>query len=316
MSRVLLCLAAVWMAFGCLGCVQYVEQPTPSGQVAQPVAQPITQPLAQAPAQPYRAESAAVPPPVTPLAEEQAAPEAPGPLFDDSIIGDFAQSYGYQNRPRLAIYFNRSLSDEVREWVTRDRDVLSIQGTYTKTEEDSFVQEDYQGGVSAYSQRHLDSPSRLSPGEGWMWEFEDGFLQPFLEISANVLDRATIMRLAAQQSGRQGSAYDPIAVKKIEMDALTGKADLLIELLVRRNPNVNIGYEFKAVAKEVQTGVIRAMVTSRGWDYSFEPVEKVVADGTGYHFVTETNNALPELNVVSRDLALALMRSLDANWRN
>ena len=88
------------------------------------------------------------------------------------------------------------------------------------------------GGVSEYAQTHLSDKKRISPEEDWMWEFEDGFLNPFIDIGVNIVDRATIMRLTAADSGQQGSAYNPIAVKKIEMDSLKGKADLFIEILI------------------------------------------------------------------------------------
>lgn len=148
-----------------------------------------------------------------------------------------------------------------------------------------------------------------------MWGFEEGFLNAFLDAGATLVDRATIMRGAAAESGKQGDGFDLLAVKQVEMDALRDKADMFVEILIRRSPASTLGYDFKASAKEVDTGTIRANVSSRGWQYNLEgeAAKKVVATDTGYEFV-EVTAQLPDINVISRDLALALMRSLAMNW--
>lgn len=316
-SRIIFIIFLALMTGCFFGCIQNVEQTTPSGQVAPPVAPVYAQPYRTPGAtQPYRTPEPQARPAERQQQFEQPEPVKPTALFDSSIIGEFKNIYGAKGSPKLAIFLNRSLSDEVREWKTDQRAVLSFDGQRTVTSGGATVTTSGPGGESLYTQTHVENPGRTSPGESWMWEFENGFLQPFLDISANIVDRATIMRLTAASSGGQGSAYQPIAVKKVEMDALTGKADLFIEILIRRNPGSKLGYVFKASAKEVNTGIIRANVTSIGWEYGpVESTERVVADSTGYHFETIEPNQLPEVNVIARDLALALMRALGNNWR-
>ncbi len=304
-------IAAVFVvaAIGCSG-QKYVEQDTPTGQVAPPI-------RTVAP-QPYRPSYDTGAPPV----ESAESGEAEGitSRFDaGSIIPDFERVYQSAGSPRLAIFLNRSLSDEVREWKTRSRAVIAVGGNYSYQDENRSESVEGPAGVSVYGQQHVETTGRYHPGgEEWMWRFEDGFLGPFIDARARVVDRATIMRLTAAASGQQGSAYDPIAVKKIEMDALTGKADLFIEILIRREPKSAVGYAFKATAKEVNTGIIRANVTSLDWDYKGKKTEKVIATDTGYEFVEDsggTESDLPDINVVSKDLALGLMRSLAHSWR-
>lgn len=294
--------------FVVIGCTTYVEQPTPPGQVAAPIhARPV---------KPYRNPHVQeVTPNQVPQQEAAPAPTVSQPLMSDTIAEDFNLVYRKAGSPRLAVFLNRSLSDEVREWRTTHRAVISVKGEMTWEDPEKSVPFKGPGGVAAYEQTHMGESRRSSPEEGWMWRFEEGFLGPFLDVGAKVVDRATIMRLTAAASGRQGSAYDPIAVKKIEMDSLTGKADLFLEVLIRRNPGTDLGYEFKASAKEVSTGIIRANVSTIGWNYGVEPTEKVIATASGYRFIEDKDSTqLPEASIVSRDLALALMRSLAQNW--
>ena len=310
---------ALLLVGGCAG-QKYVEQPTPPGQVAPPLAsvqadpyRPAAPPLASA--QPYRpAESG---PAVAFSGDESATSTNVVPLMSESVVETFAGAYRQAGRPRMAVLLNRALSDEVREWRTAERGVVSVNGTITRETEKGTSTFQGPGGVSAYGQRHIEDSGRQVPAdEGWMWAFEDGFLGAFLDAGAQMVDRATIMRLAAADSSHQGSAYDPVAVKKIEMDALRGKADLFIEILIRRASGSKLGYDFKASAKEVETGIIRANVSTRGWDYCpRKPKEKVIATETGYQFVDESESGeLPDVGLVSRDVALSLMQSLARSW--
>lgn len=319
-------LALALLAVGLGGCAgqKYVEQPTPPGQVAPPVAPvPAQAYRPAAPAQPYRPSSDGG---GVALAGTGAGAEGEvTPLMSEAVVDTFAGAYRRTGSPRMAVLLNRALSDEVREWRTAERGVLSVSGDVTERVETPTAAgtetrtTTFQGpgGVSAYKQRHVEDRGRRAPAdEGWMWAFEDGFLGAFLDAGARMVDRATIMRLAAADSGRQGSAHDPIAVKKIEMDALRGKADLFIEILIRRAPGSKLGYDFKASAKEVETGLILGNVSTRGWDYGpKQPRQKVIATDTGYEFVDETDDGeLPDVGVVSRDVALALMQSLARTW--
>jgi len=298
-----------------IGCSQFVEQDTPPGQIAPPVQIKSAQPYRNPNTQPIAQTSGSSPPAEVASASSNGKVQ---PLMSMSILSEFDNIYRKMGSPRLAIFLNRVLSDEVREWRTVHRGVVSMQGEFSSQKGEASESFKGPGGVAAYGQTHLSDRRRTSPEENWMWGFEEGFLGPFLEIGAKIVDRATIIRLTAADSGQQGSAYNPIAVKKVEMDSLKGKADLFIEILIRRMPGSKLGYVFKASAKEVNTGIIRANVTTRGWKYSDDESteEKVAATDTGYHFVEgEAEQKMPEVDIVAGDLSLALMRSLSNSWR-
>ena len=286
------------LAFAGQGCLHYVEEPTPSGQVAVP--QTVTP----------------VPPP-TPAAVSiatAAGPEQPA-VKDDVDAQAFRDSYRKAGSPRIAIFLNRALSDDVREWKAYSRQVVSVSNSGTSTTKGNSTITKSSGGVAIGRQYYQEEPGRVDPGEGWMWRFEDGFLEPFLANGVRVVDRATIMRLAAASSAKQGSVHDPVSVKQIEIQALQDKADLFIEILIREDAAADLGYEFKATAKEVRTGIIKVNVTSREWSKQEGAVKTARATSEGYTFSTSgSEEGFPAVEVVASGLASTTLKSLERGW--
>lgn len=232
------------------------------------------------------------------------------------IFGRFSAAYKLKDQPRIAIFLNRSLSDEVREWHVDQRTVVSGNGSITSTRETkhTFREDTMTGPLSVSEQRKIDiGGNRINPQEQILWPFEDGFMQPFLRAGAKLIDRATIMRLSALKEAEQKNAgYDPVSAKKVEMSSLVDKADIFIEVLISRTPFAPGGYEFKASAKEVKTGRIIANATSLNWDKERLEKKKIIATSSGYKISKETE--LPEMKDLSRDLAIDLMNSITNTW--
>jgi len=228
-------------------------------------------------------------------------------------IQRFKRSYETKKSPRIAVFLNRELSDEVREWATDSRLVLSEDYSKTKqvgkqeTEKTKITE-----GVSGYSQTHIETSGRPALKEKWMWAFEDGFIQPLLQANAKLVDRGTIMRLTAAVSSQDKNTYAPLEVKKVEMDALKGYADIFVEILISRSPSSLYGYEFKASAKEVNTGIILANVTSLRWRPEDRKQRKVYATSHDYEVVDTIQ--IPPVEDISSDLAIDLMNALARVW--
>ena len=324
MKRILVSLVAgsVFFAAGCVKTV-YLEQETPPGTVPPPP------PVVVQPAAPVPQTTALRP--AVPVA--QALPSSAE--VSQGTIKRFKQAYAAKSRPRIAVFFNRALSDEVRQWNTPSR--LVVSGQLGKVEvkrsraaaagvatpfgaaaagakaKDKLKVEGGPGAV--YTQTHVDPTSRQAPPEDWMWQFEESFLREFLEANTILVDRATILRLVAADSGKQGDPHNLLSVKTVEMKALQEKADMFMELLVRRNPTAPIGYEFRATAKEVATGRILAIVSSLRWKQSEldELVgKKFKATSSGY--VAVGDRGFPKLDRAASLLALDMMSSLAAFW--
>jgi hypothetical protein len=226
----------------------------------------------------------------------------------------FAESYKSHNKPKIAIFLNRTLSDDVREWKTNGRAVLAGNGSVTTSVESPlhYREETVKGPLAVYGQTENGvGGARNNTDEPYLWEFESGFMQPFLSAGANLVDRATILRLVSKGSD-QGIAAEAIETKKNEMNALLNYADIYIELLITRQPSAATGYEFKAVAKEIKTGRIVGMATSLNWDNAGERPKKVIATDKGYQIIDDPK--MPRVKNVSNDMALDLMSSLATAW--
>lgn len=248
----------------------------------------------------------------------------------DQILDEFKSAYRAIGRARLVIYLNRQLSDDVREWnvvlgITRAGSEATARTTPEGAAE--LTERESSGEMQLHTGPAPDG-SRPSPRETWMWEFEHGFMKPFLETRCKLIDRATILRLTASDAVRPGAEYASPATKRIEIEALRGHADVFIELLVTRSAGSPHGYEFRATAKEVAKGQILADVTSLGrenrrtvrvTDHGYEmvpdrsrpPATEVLVTDHGYEVVDN----LPTVAEASRELALHLMQELAYSWQ-
>lgn len=260
----------------------------------------------------------------------------PQRLDDAAVLAAFSSRYKSAGSPRLAVYFNRELSDEVREWVptgqvveqtdynSRARVDASHKGvTYSQKGEDESV--DYhKGSVGATARvqgsetrsvtgREYIEPTgyRRDPREVWKWEFEDGVAATFLSARTKIVDRNLIFRLMAKNSPQTAGMAGTVSTTVNEMGALQKYADVLVEVLVVRSSNSYTGYDFRATAKDIKSGTLIATAFLRG-DENPNPVESgYVAGSSGYSKVERQK--LPTVAEVSRYLTIKLMDSMAAN---
>lgn len=276
------------------------------------------------------------PPPVTIQRDGQvmkraAKPEGSnaGPT-EESLVANFASAYGRNGKPRLALYWNRQLSDTLTEWYSETRMVESEKSSSTMSGEITLNQTS-QGQNSVEIQQRVRDQRRVAATESFEWEFQDGFLAPFMESGAQIIDRTAMMRLT-------GADMDGTGERIVEMNALKGKADLLLEILVSPNWRSSTGYELRSRVLDVNTGRIVAYVNSKGlkkWnpekqvlatdkgfvdpadadedDENFGPQgeDKYKATGTGF----ERRRKPPKPDKIGHDLALNVMNGLMKQWK-
>ncbi|MFQ5353110.1 MAG: hypothetical protein ACE5D3_08555, partial [Candidatus Binatia bacterium] len=229
---------------------------------------------------------------------------------------EFRGIYGEKGRPRVAVFLNRELSDDVRDWSVAGRAVVAFDGHETRQRPGApeATSEKFNGavGIAAVVEEEAgDSGKRdLGAGEAWSWAFEDGFVQPLLQAGVRVVDRATIVRLAGAESTH--SATQPAPAKKIEINALKEHADIFIEVLIARSPFSTNGFEFKATAKEVQSGLVLANVTSMNWAAHARRGRTIVATADGYKVARQL--APRDAGVVASHLAIDLVSELARTW--
>lgn len=292
----------------------YVELPTPSGQVPppRPVAPIVNEVPAVVPKAPASAGSDRL------VVSRSQAPDRSG------IRMGFEQAYRKAGAPRMAVYFNRELSDEVREWVPED----AVTNVRTRTETDSLHVDvtnkgrpNRSGELNAESQSTIENSStvrrqsyvgvtgyRDDPREAWKWEFEDTVTNEFLITGANLVDRNLIFRLMAKNSPQTAGMSGSISTSINEVSALEKYADVLVEVLVTESPGSATGYDFRATAKEIKTGRLVGTAYVRGSEPLFGPDVRYVAGPTGY--TKQVTRQIPSVADVSSLLATRLMQSM------
>ncbi len=222
---------------------------------------------------PYQAP-AKVAPPVRDGQIPESAPR-PDPFKPrDELVQNFAGAYDRGGRPRLAFYWNRQLTDTLAQWYSDSRVVTSGKTT-NATEGDLTLKQSGSSQNTVETQRRTmtDSPRRPL-AETWEWEFQDGFLAPFLQANAVVVDRTAILRI-------MGAGAEEIEPRTVEIMALQNMADLLVEVLVAASPQATTGYELRARILDVRTGRIVAMVNSRGLR-EWQRQDRAVATSHGF----------------------------------
>lgn len=299
------CLAASALIFLC-GCIKtvYLEQETPAGRVAPPAAA-LPPSLEQGLQAGYKAEVS--------LAADKS-----------SVNKNFRAAYDKALQPRIAIYLNRALSDEVREWKADERIVISdrikeqkvLDGIVEKKglelDETTKKHRDKNlaaGGEYSISQQNLLEDSVRSPaGENWGWAFEDGFSKPFLEAGTKLIDRPTMMRLTAAEMVKNGDLQPQLSIRQVEMTALKGYADLLIEVLVTRSTTATGGYDYKVAVKDIQTGQLLSNTTTL--DARAEQMRSTSYQATASGFQAKGDDPF----LTGRQLALEVMDNLTQVW--
>lgn len=196
----------------------------------------------------------ATPDPITP----PDAASRPDPFAsNEAMVAQFAAAYATGGRPRLAFYWNRQLTDNLAQWYSDSRVVSTDKSTNT-TEGDLNLRQSGNRQSVVEVQRRDAAGERARPAkpESWEWEFQDGFLAPFLKADAQVMDRTAILRIM----GASSEGVDP---RTTEVMALQNLADLLVEVLVANSPSSTTGYELRARVLDMKTGRLLAMVNSR-----------------------------------------------------
>ncbi len=307
-----LALAAAWLAAPHDAPAQQVGPPVPAYVPPQPAAPP------------------AVPPDERELeqnldrAADADARRAADERAQADALRNFRTAYARRGKPRIAIFWNREFSDTMREWYGSDRIVIGERSR----ERQGDKRTSRSGETTIEYQTRVPDAGRYQPSEGWQWEFEDGFMAAMFEAGAVLIDRATIVRMTGAQADEDASAA------AIEAQALRKMTDLFVEVLVAPSSRTTVGYELRAVVKDVRTGQILANVNSRhmaGWGKSdrkwvatnqgfMRADDELVGPrgGTTEHTATSSGfvkrDKPPPLRDISHDLALNVMAGLAAAW--
>lgn len=223
----------------------------------------------------------------------------------------FRAAYARKKSPRMVIFWNRQLTDSLstsyEQW---SRFTLSDDRAADKTLYDDgsttvaarSVEAEYRSGRTATT---ADGARMGGLPERADWKAAQGFNRTMLAGGARLIDRTLIMRSTALNKG-----VDRGDAQSVEMSALTGKADLLVEVLQTPDASAPSGYTFRVDVKDIRSGTLLATVVTQGIPPSGGP-GRWVAGPSGYQ---RERPLPPSVDQVGARVATEVMQALVANW--
>ena len=244
---------------------------------------------------------------------------------EQEVFDKFGKAYAAQKQPRIVILLNRELSEDVSEWKVNEKSVAKVTGNVegsnlkggtaekpTPPSDGKPSQAKIGMNMEAYTATKGSGDQRATGSESWKWEFENAFLQAFLDVKAKIVDRATIIRQLGAEESKEKAAQD-LDKMTLETNALNKYGDIYIEVLVTNDANSPSGYVFKATAKNIKGGEILAQVLSKG--VIKDELKKETANASQPSQESGKNvKKTPDLEMSSRGLALMLMDKMAQNW--
>lgn len=171
----------------------------------------------------------------------------------------FRESYQRAGAPRLAVFWNRTLSDGLRDMIADERIVINVSSSSAFGGEDKTVSQRETDRFEVQAESRRDDGARASPvTEIGEFQFQTGYLQPLIEEGASVIDRAAIMRITDAVHRLKDAAVPLDDRQLVETAALKDHADLLIQIALSPSIESETGVFFHVSVLEVQTGRIRA----------------------------------------------------------
>lgn len=229
---------------------------------------------------------------------------------------EFRRAYNQVGKPKLAIFWNRKLDDQLSQWHTASRNIDTREGGW------------YRGKGFTATQNRIDVENRFGEnsrnGDIQNFEFGSGFTRTLMNSGVNIVDRDVIMRLTHSEAKEAADNIIVADYQQIEIDALIGYADYLAE--ITRSGGQDEGASLFISIKEVKTGRLVAMFPSRNqvseenftteWvttDSGYRKVRVPVRNARNAYDADEITPGTPEH--IGWSVAIETMRALTKYWR-
>ena len=193
--------------------------------------------------------------PAAPMIGELAVeePSQNAHLDVNRIKADFSHAYVGAGRPRLAIFWNRKLDDQLSQWYTGSRRIDTRGGWwggkgFTATQQRIDIEDRFDG--------------RPQPSEVDAFDFGAGFTRTLLNSGVDIVDRDMIMRLTHSDAKEAADTIIVADYQQVEIDALIGYADLFAEVLFAPAQSGDENINFLINIKEVNSGRVVTMFRS------------------------------------------------------
>lgn len=177
---------------------------------------------------------------------------APTQSFAQAV--GFTSAYKRAGSPRVVVFWNRELTDETA--TEYDNELRGRSDTRVGTS-GSEVYRTEDVTISAGTRRRENAQRMTDLTERADWKLESSFISGLVSAGAALVDRNTIVRKAGR-----GTSQAPNQ-QAIEMEALLGHADILIEVLQTSDEFAPLDTSFRVSMKRISNGrILGQFVTS------------------------------------------------------
>ena len=224
----------------------------------------------------------------------------------------FRSAYLAAGRPRIALFWNMELSDQLAE---QRFESTRIAGQANTSRNSSDRKTSDAAGISrltgsdAKSSHELTITSgtktvepakrKTTLAEGDRWQIETAFTRALRDAGVVFVDRSVIMRTTAAQGGGGGDR------QTVEMQSLQGKADMLLEVLMTPDSSSPVGWGFKLSLKDIASGAGVAALYSRAAPQAAPGAPEYSATDRGFQRVEQ--KPVVTVQDVGRTLAVDMM---------
>lgn len=214
----------------------------------------------------------------------------------DGILERFQQGMG-QSNPRMAIFWNREFNDQVSDWASRRRIVVSGTGSLRGEVPDGDLNLDGESRTAVQSETRS---GRHSAAAAPAFDLQTGFINQLTRAGVAVIDRDAIMRIT--DNTLEDGTFERLSPDqaRLEMRALDQHADYLMVLSQVASD------EFRIRILDVENGSIQAMVSSNGVPPETDGDRRWIATDNGF----EKREKRVSMGDVGQELALQVLAEL------
>lgn len=252
--------------------------------------------------------------------EPAAAPARP-PQHDPASA--FASAYRDAGYPKVALLWNRTLTDRTHSTLKQERVVRERSGTRNSATEEATagpsgsmsVREgtastDTTKSETSYAVSEGDAARKVRLSESDVTQLQRAFVNELNRAGLKFVDRALAMRAVAGNRYRGGG--DP---QLIETDALLEKADLLLEVLLIEDREAPLRLAIDVRAKSLSTHEEIGSIYSQGHP-EVRVLQGAWAPGaSGYEFRVPPPEAPPSAGAVGTAMARDVMDAMTHAWK-
>jgi hypothetical protein len=230
-----------------------------------------------------------------PVAQPAMRPAVPEP----DVLGPFRAAYEAAGKPRVLLFWNTTFDEATA--VTHQ----TVEVTNRSGERGSYGGYWRDGSAAEHTDRTtteqvLDSEKKPSIlGASSAVELEVVFRQQLQDAGVRLMDRAASIRFTQAQKDRSG--VDP---KLIEADAVLGKSDVLLEVVMVFDERAPLGAGFKVTATDVKTGASLVTFYTPAMPHLALPAPYYQATSSGFE------RRQPQIAPSVPDIGAALARDL------